>query len=310
MNVYLKIARIDHWFKNVFILLGAVLAVYDYPFLLTWQTLWNVLLVVISMCLISSSNYIVNEVADAPYDANHPIKKNRPVPSGDVNLKYATVEWLLLTFTGLAGLAVATTLSRPVFACGFLLWLMGGVYNVEPLRTKDIPYLDVLTESINNPIRLLAGWYAVGMTKLPPISLVLAYWMIGAFFMAVKRFAEYRRINNPEVAACYRNSFASYTEHRLLISIVYYAVAFGILFGMFIMRYRLELILSVPFIAGFIGWYIHMGFMNDSPTQYPERLYKQRGFVLFASMCIIVLLTLLYVDVPLLYRIFTPTIRV
>jgi len=310
MNVYLKIARIDHWFKNVFILPGAVLAVYDYPFLLTWQTLWNVLLVVISMCLISSSNYIVNEVADAPYDANHPIKKNRPVPSGDVNLKYATVEWLLLTFTGLAGLAVATTLSRPVFACGFLLWLMGGVYNVEPLRTKDIPYLDVLTESINNPIRLLAGWYAVGMTKLPPISLVLAYWMIGAFFMAVKRFAEYRRINNPEVAACYRNSFASYTEHRLLISIVYYAVAFGILFGMFIMRYRLELILSVPFIAGFIGWYIHMGFMNDSPTQYPERLYKQRGFVLFASMCIIVLLTLLYVDVPLLYRIFTPTIRV
>ena len=41
------------------------------------------------------------------------------------------------------------------------LWIMGCLYNFSPVRTKDVPYLDVLTESINNPLRLLLGWSAI-----------------------------------------------------------------------------------------------------------------------------------------------------
>ena len=36
------------------------------------------------------------------------------------------------------------------------LWVMGCVYNIPPVRSKDLPYLDVLSEAINNPIRMLA----------------------------------------------------------------------------------------------------------------------------------------------------------
>ena len=36
---------------------------------------------------------------------------------------------------------------------------MGVVYNVKPLRSKDLPIFDVLSESVNNPIRFLIGWY-------------------------------------------------------------------------------------------------------------------------------------------------------
>jgi hypothetical protein len=43
-----------------------------------------------------------------------------------------------------------------VTACIFAL--QGIVYNVRPLRTKDKPYLDVISESINNPLRLTIGW--------------------------------------------------------------------------------------------------------------------------------------------------------
>jgi hypothetical protein len=186
---------------------------------------------------------------------------------------------------------------------------MGCVYNIPPIRSKDKPYLDVLSEAVNNPLRLLAGWYAAGMVKFPPVSLIVAYWMVGAFFMAVKRFAEYRKIADPEQASHYRNSFGHYNEERLLVSVAYYAVSFGLFFGVFIMRYRLELLISFPFIAGFIGWYIHLGFLMDSPAQYPERLYRQRGFVLFVTLCVGVMLTLLFVDVPLLHEIFVPTMR-
>jgi hypothetical protein len=60
------------------------------------------------------------------------------------------------------------------------------------VRTKELPYLDVLSESVNNPLRLFLGWFALVADKLPPLSLALAYWMVGAFFMATKRYAEYR----------------------------------------------------------------------------------------------------------------------
>ena len=58
------------------------------------------------------------------------------------------------------------------------IWLtqkmMGILYNVEPIRTKDRAYVDVLSESINNPLRFLLGWSAIVSDVLPPSSVLLA----------------------------------------------------------------------------------------------------------------------------------------
>ena len=45
--------------------------------------------------------------------------------------------------------------------CGLNLLLAGILYNVPPLRFKDIPYLYSTMESANNPIRFLVGWYVL-----------------------------------------------------------------------------------------------------------------------------------------------------
>src|SRR5438270_4288919 len=127
---------------------------------------------------------------------------------------------------------------------------MGIAYNVPPLRTKEWPYVDVLSESVNNPIRLLLGWFALITGRFPPLSLTIAYWMIGAFFMAMKRLAEYRHIGDPRVAAAYRRSFAYYTEERLLVSLFFYSTTCALFAGIFIVRYHLELILFAPLGAG------------------------------------------------------------
>ena len=115
-----------------------------------------------------------------------------------------------------AGFGLALSLNWYFFASALWLWVMGIAYNVPPIRTKEWPYLDVLSESVNNPIRLLLGWFALVTTAFPPVSLAVSYWMVGAFFMAMKRYAEYRHIGDPKVAAAYRRSFEYYTEERLL----------------------------------------------------------------------------------------------
>ncbi len=306
LSSYIKIARLDHWFKNIFMLPGMILSLIASPELLIWTLPVKLFLAFFSAGCIASSNYTLNEILDAPYDALHPVKCKRPVPSGQINIRLGYAQWIILA---VLGLAISLSLGKIFFYNAFSLWVMGCIYNIPPVRSKDRPFIDVLSESINNPIRLLLGWYATGITTLPPVSILLAYWMIGSFFMAVKRFAEYRRINDPMVSANYRRSFHFYTEERLLMSILFYAVAFGLFFGIFLIRYRMEMILAVPFIAGFIAWYMHLGFLEDSPAQYPERLYLQKGFSLYCLFCSFLLLLLFFIDIPMLASIFHPTIH-
>ena len=113
------------------------------------------------------------------------------------------------------------------------------------IRDRDLAFLDVLSESVNNPIRLLLGWFIVTTELVPPSSLLLGYWMGGAFLMGVKRFAEYRFIANPETAVLYRNSFRYYTEENLLISSFFYGMCSLFFTGIFLIKYRIELILSL-----------------------------------------------------------------
>ena len=301
---YIKIARLDHWFKNIFMLPGIIVALFAQPHLLTPTCGLRIGLSLLIAGIVASSNYVLNELLDAKFDALHPVKKNRPIPSGLVNIPLAYAQWLILAAIGIY---LASFLGTSFFYIALSLWVMGCIYNIPPIRSKDKPYLDVLSESVNNPIRLMLGWYATGIDIVPPISLLLAYWMIGAFFMAIKRFAEYRMIANPKVSADYRKSFAYYNEERLLQSIIYYATAFGLFLGIFLIRYRMELIVSVPLLAGFMAWYMHLGFLENSPAQNPEHLYKQQGFVLYCLLCCITLLILLFLPIPALHEIFFPS---
>ena len=57
-----------------------------------------------------------------------------------------------------------------------------------------------------------------------------------ALLMAMKRYAEYRDIADPERAAGYRKSFAFYTEERLLVSVMFYGTAAMLFLGTFIMQ--------------------------------------------------------------------------
>src|SRR5207245_1108988 len=152
-----------------------------------------------------------------------------------------------------------------------------------------------------NPIRLLLGWFAVAQSEFPPVSLLVAYWMVGAFFMASKRFAEYRSIANPATAGAYRSSFRHYDEKRLLISMFFYTTCFALFLGIFIIRYHLELILIFPLVAGFVSYYLHIAFKPESAAQSPEHLYREKGLMAYLGVCVVVFVTLMFIHIPAMY---------
>ena len=300
---YARIARPSHWFKNIFVLPGVLLAFFFESLHPNSAIFISVMLSLISACLIASSNYVLNEILDAPGDAHHPDKKNRPIPAGRVSISIAYAEWLILAALGLG---IGACVNMGLFVSCLALWIMGLLYNIPPIRCKDKPYIDVLSESVNNPIRMAIGWFGTGLVIMPTISILLSYWMFGAFLMAVKRFAEFRHIADVERSEKYRRSFGFYNEERLLVSILFYVALFGMFSGVFIARYRVELILAIPFMGIAMASYFRMGFKPNSPAMNPEEMWKYQSIMIPVIVAFVVCSVLLFIDLPFLPKFFSP----
>src|SRR4029453_12171922 len=74
LRAHLAICRFDHWFKNVFVLPGIVVALGMDPALATLALLPKVLLGLLAIGCVASSNYVINEIQDGPFDRHHPQK--------------------------------------------------------------------------------------------------------------------------------------------------------------------------------------------------------------------------------------------
>ena len=300
---YIKIARPDHWFKNVFVLPGIFLGTIVRTSKLEISDALMIFYGLLIVCLTASANYVINEITDAASDKHHPTKKHRPIPSGRIKKSSAILVWIGLMFLSLF---LASTVNREFLIVTIVFLLQGLLYNIPPIRTKDIPYLDVISESVNNPIRFLLGWFMIITVPLPTLSLVLAYWAIGAFFMASKRYAEFVMFIDQSKAADYRISFRHYSKNKLLISMFYYACLFSFFMGIFLVRYRIELIFAIPFIALVLAYYLRMSLLPNSPVQAPELLYKNRVFVGILFSCFVVIVLLFYLDIPFVRALFAP----
>ena len=261
-------------------------------------------------CLIASANYVINEFLDAEFDRYHPEKKKRTAVTRVLNPAIVYAEYAVLA---IIGLSLSYLINFQFLILEAFLLFMGIMYNVRPFRTKERVYLDVLSESINNPIRFALGWFIFVPLALlpenaldtswaisPPSSIIVAYWMGGAFLMATKRFAEYRFINNPDLAGLYRKSFKYYTEEKLLISMFFYAITTAFFLGIFLIKNRIELLISFPFFALLFAWYLQIGLRKDSVVQGPEKLHHEKGYMAYVVGFAILLMILMYIDIPAL----------
>lgn len=307
---YFAMTRPEYWLKNIFILPGLffALAVYRPPF--TPTLLLNVLVGLASAIFIVSANYVINEYLDAAFDKYHPLKNVR---TAVVRVVDPLIVFSLYALLGCVGLILGALVSVKFLAATTLLLVMGVIYNVRPFRTKERVYVDVLSESVNNPIRFCMGWFMVPLAtghymdsrwdleffdSLPPLSIIVAYWMGGAFLMATKRFAEYRMIGNPEIAGLYRRSFRYYTENSLLISMFFYAITCAFFLGIFLIKNRIEMLASFPFFALLFAWYLKIGLLKNSPVQGKEKFWTARGFMVYLVIFSALVCVLMFVDIP------------
>jgi decaprenyl-phosphate phosphoribosyltransferase len=249
VTAYLKALRLERWPRSAAIFIGTAAVFFLCGDLIlssgSLEIIFRVSLSFLLTWAISTANYVVNEIVDAPTDIHHPIKRHRPLVEGKIKKR----PFILL---GLGLTALALALAAAFFSKAFVLSLLallaaGFIYNIKPVRTKDVPFLDSISESANNPIRFLIGWYAFVPGHLfPPLSLLLAWWSFGNFLMTAKRLSEFRLLGDK--AADYRLSHKRYSRNLLLFGMITSTVVFlasGLFFIFSSGQFRLLIILPI-----------------------------------------------------------------
>ncbi len=180
LTALIKTMRPRQWMtKNVFIFAAIV---FDKQ-LLVVDSFLRTLAGFALFCLISSSVYIFNDIADVEADRQHPQKKNRPIASGKLSLPAAWISGILLAVITLG----SGYLLAPSFAYVIGLYFLINMAYSKWL--KHIPIIDVLVISTGFVLRVGAGVTLINVERFSP-WLYVVMTLLSLFLGFGKRRAE------------------------------------------------------------------------------------------------------------------------
>jgi 4-hydroxybenzoate polyprenyltransferase len=170
--------RPRQWLKNLFVFAGIVFAAE-----LGDPTRWvQAIACFVAFCAASSASYLVNDVRDAPEDRRHPIKRNRPIASGELGVRTALT---IAAALALVSLGIAAALGWQVLLYVLAFLALQATYS---LGLKHVVLLDVMAIGGLFVLRAAAGAQAVNV----PISewLLLCTGLLALFLGFAKRRGE------------------------------------------------------------------------------------------------------------------------
>lgn len=158
---YFNLMRVKHYIKNFLIFLPLFFngGIFTYKII-------NCILGFISFCFLSSIIYVINDINDIEEDKKHPIKKSRPLASGDITLNKAKILILILILIiFLIQIICFKYFMISVSSCYYLViyFVVNLAYS---LGLKNIPIVDLLLLASGFLIRVLYGGAVVDI----PIS--------------------------------------------------------------------------------------------------------------------------------------------
>ncbi|TFF86357.1 MAG: hypothetical protein EU551_01710 [Promethearchaeota archaeon] len=281
--------RPKQYYKNFLVFLGAIFAealinIYVWPLLI---------IAFICFCMISSSNYIINDIIDMKKDRLHEEKKNRPLASGLVSRKLAIVLFLIFL---IVPIVVSYFVSYYVNNYWFvvfviLIFVTGQAYN---LYLKRISIVDVLSLSLNYIWRALGGCVLINILISPWLSLTV---FLGALFLVLckrrndlKLIGEEEAHKHKEVYEIYNlkllDQMITLTTAALLIDFCIYSVDKYIVGEYFL--------IALPVFFYLIFRYLSLTYIKEGVARKTERAFTDKGMLIGGFIFILLIIIIIY----------------
>ncbi len=186
LRYLLRALRPRQWTKNGIVFLALIFSVgqqYHLGDPSEWLPKFGAAAVAaIAFIMVSSADYLVNDIRDIESDRAHPKKRYRPIPAGLLPVRTA---WTWAVVLAVAGNGAA-------FALHWRVGLVTATYTVlivlYSYRLKHVVLLDLMVIAAGFVLRAMAGAFAIDVPISPWLYVVTA---LGALFLGInKRRAE------------------------------------------------------------------------------------------------------------------------
>ncbi|MBT3272596.1 MAG: decaprenyl-phosphate phosphoribosyltransferase [Spirochaetales bacterium] len=288
MKKYIELFRLKQWLKNIFVLPPLIFSLN----LLHGDLLLRSLGALLSFCFISSSVYILNDLADREKDKLHPKKKERPIARGAVSVPAALT---ISAASLLTSLTIALQINFLTLAIISTYFLMNLLYS---FMLKRIVIADVVTIAVGFLLRVAAGGAAV--------DVVLSRWLLlSTFFIALflgfgKRKSEMWSVSEDEGLRRVMNQYGEQLLNGLIIATLTLTL---ITYALYVGDERTieklgtdRLIITVPLVAFGLFRYLYLLFQEHEGSDPGELILRDKPIIFTVLAWGIITLIVLYID--------------
>lgn len=278
---YIHLMRVRQWYKNLVVFL----AIFFSGNLLEIEPFVTTIFAFFSLALISSSNYIINDLKDKEKDKLNPEKMNRPLASGNIS-KTKAIRLMVVLLT--LGIIVSLSVSREFFYLAAALFCGSQIYT---FFLKEIPFADILTISSLFVIRSISGAVAIEVYVSP--WLILCPFFLSLFLSVGKRQAEVLllkkvAIKTRKVLHDYNNGL---TNSLMIVSTTLLIISYALYS---FLSENPGLIYTLPIGLFLIFKYFHLVSEGSIISRHPEKIVKNKQMMVGIIIWTIVTTMIIY----------------
>ena len=272
--------RPKQWYKNLILFVGIVFSLN----LLNLQMWLNVIAAFAIFCMLSGSEYIINDIIDIEKDRKHPTKRKRPIASGKLKKSHALLFALVMIICAEEG-AYVINKSFFVISISYLLLIL-----LYSLVLKYLIIVDLLVISVGFVIRAVAGCLAVNVFISP--WLIICAFLLALFLALGKRRHELILLG--EEAKGHRKILEEYSTEMLDQMICITSGALIISYSLYtFLADNSYMMLTIPFAIYGLFRYLFLVHAKNFGGE-TEMIFKDKGMLLSMILWAVLVVVILY----------------
>lgn len=273
--------RPKQWYKNLVLFIG----IFFSGNFLNFHMWTYVFLAFLIFCIISGSEYIINDLMDREMDRLHPKKCNRPIASGRLKALPALILVTFMLCGALVGAYLINTLFFITSLAYFLLILLYSLY------LKHVAVVDILTISMGFVLRAIAGCLAINVAVSP--WLIICAFLLALFLAIGKRRHELILLENN--ANNHRKALDNFSTKILdeMMTIVTSSLIMSYSLYSFLTN-NLLMMITIPIVIYGIFRYVFLVNSKNMGGE-PEMLFKDAGMLTCIILWVISITGIVYI---------------